>query len=333
MLEILSQTWSAIQGTLFPWLDEQLGPTTEKQKKLIAILEVVRIEEFIASQFGEVGRPRKTRGQLARAFVAKAVYNLPTTRSLIECLQAEPALRRICGWDFPWEIPGESTFSRAFAEFANSELPVRAHNALIVKFYAGSIVEHTSRDSTPIEGREKPVKKSKKKAKPKKRGRPKKGEEPESEPRRIEKQLSMPLESMLADLPKACDVGCKKNAKGYMEIWIGYKLHIDTADGDIPLNFILTSASVHDSQVAIPLATETSSLVSSMYDLMDSAYDVPEVIDHSKSLGHVPIVDVNPRRNAELKQQLEDERKACKALGLEFPEKRRYKKRSSINHI
>ena len=34
---------------------------------------------------------------------------------------------------------------------------------------------------------------------------------------------------MLADLPTACDVGCKKNSKGYKEIWTGYKLHIDVA--------------------------------------------------------------------------------------------------------
>ena len=31
---------------------------------------------------------------------------------------------------------------------------------------------------------------------------------------------------------------------------IGYKLHIDTADGDIPVSCFLTSASVHESQVA-----------------------------------------------------------------------------------
>jgi hypothetical protein len=34
----------------------------------------------------------------------------------------------------------------------------------------------------------------------------------------------------------------------------GYKLHIHLADGGIPISCVLTSASVHDSQVAIPLA-------------------------------------------------------------------------------
>ena len=44
----------------------------------------------------------------------------------------------------------------------------------------------------------------------------------------------MSLPQMLADLPRACDVGTKRNAKGHTTSWIGYKLHVDTADGGIP---------------------------------------------------------------------------------------------------
>ncbi|HBC89010.1 MAG TPA: hypothetical protein DCZ94_18885 [Lentisphaeria bacterium] len=33
--------------------------------------------------------------------------------------------------------------------------------------------------------------------------------------------------------------------------WRGYKLYIDTMDGDVPISAHLISASVHDSQVAI----------------------------------------------------------------------------------
>ena len=83
----------------------------------------------------------------------------------------------------------------------------------------------------------------------------------------------MTLPQMLADLPRHCDVGTKRNAKGHSESWVGYKLHIDSADGDIPLNCVLTSASLHDSQVAIPLATMTAARVTNLYDLMDAAYD------------------------------------------------------------
>ena len=44
---------------------------------------------------------------------------------------------------------------------------------------------------------------------------------------------------MLDDLPTRCDVGTKRNAKGHQVSWTGYKLHIDCADGDIPVSCIL----------------------------------------------------------------------------------------------
>ncbi len=44
----------------------------------------------------------------------------------------------------------------------------------------------------------------------------------------------------------------KTNSKGCKETWIGYQLHIDVACGQIPVACVLTSASVHDSQVAFP---------------------------------------------------------------------------------
>jgi IS5 family transposase len=62
------------------------------------------------------------------------------------------------------------------------------------------------------------------------------------------------------------------------------------ADGQIPISCLLTAASLHDSQAAIPLATMTASRVASLYDVMDSAYDARETREHSRSLGHVPII-------------------------------------------
>jgi len=75
---------------------------------------------------------------------------------------------------------------------------------------------------------------------------------------RLEHQRTMKLPAMLADLPTQCDIGGKKNSQGNTEYWRGYKLHLDVADGQIPISAVLTSASLHDSQVAIPLATMTT---------------------------------------------------------------------------
>ena len=97
------------------------------------------------------------------------------------------------------------------------------------------LVGHVSRDATAIEGREKATPKPQQPAKPKpkrKRGRPRKGEERPKEPSRLERQQEMTLTEMLDDLPQSWPVGTKRNAKGYQESWIGYKLHMTRARRD-----------------------------------------------------------------------------------------------------
>src|SRR5712664_3399666 len=219
--EQLTQLMRVMQGALFPALQEELGPLTERQRQLVALLNMLRIEVLIGCWHGGVGRPAKDRRAMARAFVAKAVYNMSTTRQLLERLAVDPALRRICGWESLREIPHESQFSRAFAEFAETQLPQRLHEALIAETQKDRLIGHISRDSTEIEAREKPVRprvapEPAKRAV--KRGRPKKGE-PVSvpEPTRLERQTGMTLEQLLADLPRECNVGSKKNSKGYLE--------------------------------------------------------------------------------------------------------------------
>jgi Transposase DDE domain/Transposase domain (DUF772) len=337
LLSCLSRTWDHIQDNLFPWLTEELGPLTETHKEVVIALEVADVETFVRGWPGLPGRPPHDRRVLARAFVAKAVIGLPTTVMLIERLRVDKQLRRLCGWEFRRQLPGAETFSRAFAEFAASALPARLHEALIRRTYQDRLVGHISRDATAIEAREKPVKIDPPATPPapkRKRGRPKKGEiVPPKEPRRLERQADMSLAEMLADLPTHCAVGTKRNAKGHTESWIGYKLHLDTADGDIPISAILTSASLHDSQAAIPLATMTDARVTSLYDLMDAAYDAPEIAANSIALGHVPIIDRNPRNVPGLKDKIATEALARRNAGYVLAEDLRYNQRSSSERV
>jgi len=338
-VKTLSQYWLRIQSSLFPWLEEQLGELTEKEEGLISTLDLVRIERFTTFSRSLYGRPPKERAAIARAFVAKAVYNMPTTRALLDRLACDKKLRRICGWEQKGDIPSESTFSRAFAEFSESQLPACVHQAVISENLSEDIVGHISRDATEIEVREKPPKQTKaetesdeEKAK-RKLGRPRKGEESVKEPTRLERQQTMTLEEMLEDLPHQCDVGTKKNSKGFKESWIGYKFHLDAADAQIPVSCILTSASAHDSQVALPLAAMTSQRITNLYDLADSAYDAPIIRERSRSLGHVPVIDINPRRNAKLKEELRAEERRLELLHFERPEDRRYKERTNVERV
>ena len=329
----LSNAWDHVQGFLFPILREDAGPMTAQHERLVVVLEVASVEAFVTMWPGLPGRPPQDRHALARAFVAKAVLGLATTSALIERLSVDRTLRRLCGWERAASVPGESTFSRAFAEFARSGLPGRAHEALIKQTHKDRLVGHISRDATAIEAREKPARTAPAaETQKRKRGRPKKGESaPAKAPRRLERQVNMTLTAMLADLPTACSVGTKRNAKGHTTSWVGYKLHIDTADGDIPVSCLLTSASVHDSQVALPLAAITVGRVTNLYDLMDSAYDAPEIAERSRALGHVPIIDRNPRRGG--KAEAEAEARAMRHVGHAFAEDIRFKERSAAERV
>ena len=295
----LAEMWHRIQSELFPYLGETLpDPLTEKQRQLCALLEIIRVEERIPGGSRRwTGRPLCDRRAIARAFVAKSVYDVPTTEGLMEMLLTQPNVRRICGFERRKDVPSKATFSRAFGEFAMSGLCDATHEALIRTYIGDQIVCHISRDSTAVQAREKPVKKEK--APPRKkfgRGRPKKGEyRAPKEPTRLERQISQSVEEALSELSTVCDVGAKLNAKGKQEYWIGYKAHIDTADYGLPVNVVTTSASVHDSQVAIPMARRTAERISVLYELMDAAYDTQFIRDVSRSLSHCPIIDRNRR--------------------------------------
>lgn len=244
-----------------------------------------------------MGRPPRERKAIARCFVTKAVLRYSTTRNLINELLARPNLRMICGFARQSDIPSEATFSRVFAEFAENSLATLVNDAMVEKYLGEELIGHVSRDSTAINGREKAVKKVKEKKDPRKRGRPAKGENrAPAEPKRIQVQRGQTADEAIAELPQVCDRGTKKNSKGYKQSWTGYKLHVDVNDIGFPLSAVLTSASVHDSQVAIPLMKMTSTKVQYCYDLMDAAYDAEQIWEQSRELGHVPIIDRSPRR-------------------------------------
>ena len=117
------------------------------------------------------------------------------------------------------------------------------------------------------------------------------------------------------------------------ETWRGCKLHIDSADGGVPLSCILTSASLHDSQAATPLATLTGGRVEPLHELMDSAYDAKAIKAHCKASGQVSIIKPNPRRNMALKAELALEAKAQRHAGQVDPAPRRYRIRSTVERV
>jgi hypothetical protein len=53
---------------------------------------------------------------------------------------------------------------------------------------------------------------------------------------------------------------------------------------------------MHDSLAAIPLSRISAKRVDSLYDLMDAAYCSLDLHEHCRELGHVPLIDHNPRQ-------------------------------------
>ena len=153
--ERLMQFGHVLQTVLFARLEVELGPLSEKAQLLVAVLSLLPLSRYVAPGRGWAGRPAKDRQALATAFLAKAVYGLETTRQVRERLQSDRQLRCLCGWNTCRQIPHESTFSRAFAEFAHSELPQHLHQALIACTQQDRLIGHIARDSTAIEAREK----------------------------------------------------------------------------------------------------------------------------------------------------------------------------------
>lgn len=298
LLQFLTQSFGKIlQDQLFPILREELGTLSERHEQFVRTLAVLQLDGFVSVRKGRGRRPHD-RASIARAFVAKAVFNFPHTRALLDRLRVDVVLRRLCGWETAAQVPDETVLSRAFARFASSEFPQQVHAGLIQRTQAERLIGHISRDSTSIEAREKAQPKSKV-APPVRRShhKTKKPKSPE-QMTRLDRQCSgtMTLEQMLTELPRACDAGCKTNSKGNKTYWVGYKLHLDVADGQIPISCVLTSASLNDTQVAVPLALRTAQRVTSLYDLMDAGYVSEQIREHSKQLGHVPII---PRRKDE----------------------------------
>jgi hypothetical protein len=296
--QYLMQFGDVLQGSLWGRLEESLGALPDKARLLVSVLTLITPSSGVTSGRWP-GRPAKHRAALASAFVAKAIYGFSTTRQLMERLRCDAQLLRLCGWNSARQLPHESTFSRAFEEFSQTELPQRLHAAVIEKTQRARLIGHIARDSSAIEARE--VFPEAKPEKGKRQRRPKRAKASERGTR-IERQRQQSLARQVQDLSRACSIGTKKSSKGHQQYWRGYKLHLDVADGQIPISALLTGASVHDSQVAIPLMTMSTERVTYLYELMDSAYDAAAIREHSLQLGHKPITD-HPKRRRKVGQR------------------------------
>ncbi len=336
----LSNMWTKIlnlENCLFLEIKEQLGTLSTKEEKLIKILDFAQIEKNITVV--TITNIPKDREEIARAMIAKSVYNMQTTRDLIDRLHSDRVLRVLCGWRYKIDIPSEAKFSRVFKELSDLQIAQKTHKKFVNEYLSDTVFMYNATDAAMIPLREKPVKIEKEEKPKNKVGRPKKGEKREPvKPKILELQKEMKTtKKMLSLVSTVCGVGVKQNSKGNREITIGGKLHISAVDGDIPIAAFYSGANVHDSSVALPLINETGKRVMYLRDLLDAGYDSDIIREFSEKLNHKAIIDINPKNSKELKQKIQlikDEKVKFEFLNLpKSSDEHHYNQRSMVERV
>ena len=136
-MSTLFSIFHSIESSLFPWLEEELDPLSEKEQQFVQVVSLTDLEKNMTQYhwYGR-GRKRKDRVSIAKAFIAKSIYNFETTDILIEYLHGCKNLRRLCGWEYSRSVPSRATFSRAFSEFADGNLGQIIHKAMVKEHLA-----------------------------------------------------------------------------------------------------------------------------------------------------------------------------------------------------
>jgi hypothetical protein len=284
--------WLEISQGVFSLIEEDYGPLDEKYQLFVSTCEaVINREDFAYSKWKGNGRPRNDRLSIAKAFLYKATFNIPTTKELVRQLRAEPMARRLCGWSSAGQIPSEAGFCVANREFAERGFTDKWFEAVVVKNHGGVHVDAVCYDSAPIKVRTKAanLKKVLAELDP---------DQPDPPNDRLERQFVQDAATSLAELPTECEWGRKMDAQGKKMQWKGGKCHMAVTQDGFPVAFKYTSASLHDSQVMIPLAKQAMARVGHYFDLADAAYDAKLIRATSTELGAVPVIDRN-RRNSE----------------------------------
>jgi len=319
-LQRIMQQWHVIQRELVPELAEQFASLTPKSEKVAHILKWVHIEVYTETSSCGVGRPRFERACLANAFLAKAVLGLAMIVGLIERLPIDRALRRICGFPLYKGQPCAATNLRAVDQFAQASAGQRVHEALVTEPSGDQLIVHLRREGTAIEAREHPSQKERPAvtaattgqsaqlsaaespaqttapevpAPARSRALPQRGKaRPAAKASPIQRQREQTLAQMLDEIPTAGDRGRKCNAQVDQNSWRRYKkLHLHTGNCGVPITALPSSASMQDSLAAIPLSATSAKRVTNLYDLMEAASSTSNLREHSKTPGHLPLID------------------------------------------
>ena len=300
--------WGSLAQGLFPFMMNEVGDLTEKNKLFVTVCEaVVKPEDFEYAKRKDTGRPPVDRMAVFKAFLFKAVHDVPSTKELIERLKLEPQSRRLCGWLWPENVPCESSFSEVNGEFTERGFSEKWFDDYVKEFIGSDGRKSVSYDSAPV-----PVRAH---ASNRKRMLAELDPDQPEPGSRIEWQADQDADIAMAELPQDCDWGAKRDAHGKPKHWKGGKIHAAVTDDGIPVAVAYTSASLHDSQAMIPLMKKASERVAHVYDLADAAYDSATIRRSVIEEGNTPVIDYNRRKAEDAPRMTADEQDVYKARG------------------
>ncbi len=93
--EFVSDAWHRFQGELFPFLAGEVGPLGKTHRRFVAVPGLAPVGRHLHYGHRGVGHPPADRNAPARALPARAVWDLPTTRALIDRLPCDPTPRAV----------------------------------------------------------------------------------------------------------------------------------------------------------------------------------------------------------------------------------------------
>ena len=106
--------WGGLVQRTFPFMEEEVGELGPKARLFVTVCEtVVKPETFKYAKWKGVGRPPAKRMPVFKAFLFKAVHDIPTTKELVERILLEPQTRRLCGWADPGGCRASRSFPRS----------------------------------------------------------------------------------------------------------------------------------------------------------------------------------------------------------------------------
>lgn len=301
--------WGEVAQRMFPFMMEELGELDEMAKCFVMICEsVVKPEAFAYAKWKGIGRPKTSRTAVFKAFLFKALHDIPTTKELVRQLRCDPQARRLCGWGSAGNVPSQGQFSVVNKEFAERGFAAEWFDDYVRTYVEGDICATISYDSAPIAVR----------AKAENARRMLEELDPDQPvpPSRLEWQAGKDADAAIAELPQNCDWGCKRDSHGKPKHWKGGKIHAAVTREGIPVAVAYTSASLHDSQVMIPLVKKASERVEHGFDLADAAYDAETIREASAEAGNVPVIDTNSRRG-EGRRMTDTEREVFRDRGTD----------------